>query len=237
MRVETRQRRYFGVRVTIEELFQLAYEVGQLLGQPATAELLIRKESCEVVANSVADIRAALGADVFFGRGRLTVSSSDGSLDLAIGLGEGYGFTYGVLPHRQWWTSHLAIRHREGDVADEMFTKASELLNRRSKGKGDVPLYLTYTQVIFFGILLLLARSMILQPKLNTFCAILVTYVLAWFVLTPILSTRITIRPWPRRRRFRSWTPSPESVSRWTVIAGVLAVPSIVLSVISLLKG
>jgi hypothetical protein len=220
---------YLGVRVKAEDLFQLADKAVDLMDETAAIELTVRMETYEIVANSPSDLIAALGEDDCLARSAsLTVNSSRGSIRLDISPQRGVG-TVRLFLH---------VRHEVPDTANALFDEASTLLRRRVCGKkGGFPHVFLYTQALVLFLLSAAGRALFLHPTWADVWWILGISLFALLVEHLIFDPGVTLRPRPARPQRRFWQPSEASVARWTVIAGVLAIPALLIGVVALFTG
>ncbi|MFE9868914.1 hypothetical protein ACFYPZ_40930 [Streptomyces sp. NPDC005506] len=239
MKIETRDRMYLGVRVKAEDVFQLADKAVDLMGETAAVELTVRKEAYEIVANSPSDLIAALGEDDYLARSAsLTVNSSRGSIRLDISPQRGVGTARLFIPYLRMWASFLHVRHEVPDTANALFDEASTLLRRRVCGKnGGFPHGFLYTQALVLFLLSAAGRALFLHPTWADVWWILGISLSALLVEHLIFDPTVRLRPHPARPQRRSWHPSEASVARWTVIAGVLAIPALLIGVVALFTG
>lgn len=230
---------YFGVRVKAEDLFQLADRAGDLMGEATAVELTVRKSAYEIVANSPADLIASLGEDDYLARSAsLTVNSSRGSIRLDISPQRGVGAALLLLPYLRMWASSLHVRHEVSDTANALFDEASTLLRRRVCGKkGGFPLGFLYIQALVLYILLLGGRALFLHPAWESVWGMLGISLFVLLVEHLIFDPTVRLRPRPVQPQRRSWEPSEASVARWTVVAGVLAIPALLIGVVALFTG
>ncbi|MGW0861286.1 hypothetical protein [Streptomyces sp. NPDC002611] len=237
MRVETRDRMYLGVRIKADDLFQLADKAVDLMGEPVSIELTVRKSTYEIVANSPADLAAALDEDTYVADSvRFAAHSARGSIRLDISPQRGVGTMFLFLPYLRSWASYLHVRHEVRETADTLFEEASTLLRRRvNRKEGGFPLTLLYTQAFALYIAFLSGRSLFLHPTWEGVGPLFGFLLLVLLIEHLVFAPGVRLRPPPPRRP--RWEPSEASVARWTVVAGVLAIPALLIGVVALFTG
>ncbi|MFD6939734.1 hypothetical protein ACFWAP_26750 [Streptomyces goshikiensis] len=254
MRVENRSSSYVGIKAPIERLGELADELSRIFGESVSVEYLATLPSYTVSASDVTHLRTELGADVKTVQDlrivvAATSSGSSARLQVVVGGQKGVGLHRLVALYGRSWVTQLVVEHHDAGVADRAWVEADSRLRKMTAtpgtGKGAFSgFYMIWQFFTWAGISLSCLKginSAIEAPgtidRLEPW-----NWVPGVLLLIGLMSGgqnlifRSRIRVQPIAAPWGSWHPSSSATARWTVVAGVLAVPALLISVVALLK-
>ncbi|EDY54136.1 MULTISPECIES: hypothetical protein [Streptomyces] len=247
MRRELRRGDHFGVKPTPDKIKELIDEVASRFGETVEVEYSTLGRTSFTQAPSMDDLVSELDPairDIYNlqvtiksstterTHAQLTFGESPSRLKMRLGI-----FPYGTKGVALW-----SVSHPDSAIADRIAREIRRHLTEMAKSGWRYKSGISKWKTLWYIALLILTFSILLESESKAYTPWLYgvlagVLVEAW---TELLLTydeiRIQIRRTTILTRWRSWTPSSAAVARSTILASVLAVPTLILAIVQLFQ-